>query len=187
MEPREFLRIMGTAEKLKCNTRHSWTSNGRRESVADHSWRLSFMAMLVADEFPEADINRVIKMCILHDLGEAITGDIPSFEKTKSDTEKEDALRKEWVASFPEPFRAECAALFEEMDQQVSTEAKIYKALDKLEAVIQHNEADIATWIPLEYDLQLSYGTEQVAFSDYFIKLKEEINRCTRQKIMQSE
>lgn len=89
--------------------------------------------------------------------------------------------------SFPEPFRAECAALFEEMDQQVSTEAKIYKALDKLEAVIQHNEADIATWIPLEYDLQLSYGTEQVAFSDYFIKLKEEINRCTRQKIMQSE
>ncbi|MCF2642099.1 HD domain-containing protein [Roseburia hominis] len=73
------------------------------------------------------------------------------------------------------------------MDQQVSTEAKIYKALDKLEAVIQHNEADIATWIPLEYDLQLSYGTEQVAFSDYFIKLKEEINRCTRQKIMQSE
>ena len=53
MEPREFLRIMGTAEKLKCNTRHSWTSNGRRESVADHSWRLSFMAMLVADEFPE--------------------------------------------------------------------------------------------------------------------------------------
>ena len=89
--------------------------------------------------------------------------------------------------SFPEPFRAECAALFEEMDQQVSTEAKIDKALDKLEAVIQHNEADIATWIPLEYDLQLSYGTEQVAFSDYFIKLKEEINRCTRQKIMQSE
>lgn len=69
----------------------------------------------------------------------------------------------------------------------MSTEARIYKALDKLEAVIQHNEADIATWIPLEYDLQLSYGTEQVAFSDYFIKLKEEINRCTRQKIMQSE
>ena len=43
----EFLSILSVAEKLKCNTRHSDTSSGRRESVAEHSWRLALMAMLL--------------------------------------------------------------------------------------------------------------------------------------------
>ena len=85
MEIREFLDFLAVAEKLKCNTRHSWTSSGRHESVAEHSWRLALMAYLLKDEFPEVDISRVIVMGLLHDLGEAVTGDIPAFEKTKKD------------------------------------------------------------------------------------------------------
>ena len=80
MDPRRLIEIMSVAEKLKNNTRHSWTSSNRQESVAEHSWRLSLMAYFVKDEFPEADISKVILMCIFHDLGEAITGDIPSFK-----------------------------------------------------------------------------------------------------------
>ena len=79
MEPRELINFMAIAERLKCNTRHSWTSTYRHESVAEHSWRLTLLAYFVQDEFPEADMNKVIQMCILHDLGEAITGDIPAF------------------------------------------------------------------------------------------------------------
>ena len=186
MRPDELLDILSVAEKLKCNTRHSDTSSGRRESVAEHSWRLALMAMLVGPEFPEADRDKVIRMCLIHDLGEAFTGDIPTFDKTAADTEKEDAILGQWVRTLPEPARGEFAALLEEMNAQQTLEAKLYKALDRLEAVIQHNEADISTWLPLEYDLQLTYGEENVQFSPYLRELKAEINRRTRQKIQDS-
>ena len=81
MKPNELLQILRVAEKLKCNTRHSYTSTGRHESVAEHSWRIALMAMLLTPEFPEADMNKVIRMCLIHDLGEAFTGDIPTFLK----------------------------------------------------------------------------------------------------------
>ena len=186
MRPDELLDILSVAEKLKCNTRHSDTSSGRRESVAEHSWRLALMAMLVGPEFPEADRDKVIRMCLIHDLGEALTGDIPTFDKTAADTEKEDAILDQWVRTLPEPARGEFTALLEEMNAQQTLEAKLYKALDRLEAVIQHNEADISTWLPLEYDLQLTYGEENVQFSPYLRELKAEINNRTRQKIQDS-
>ena len=71
MKPSELLSILSVAEKLKCNTRHCYTSSGRHESVAEHSWRIALMAMLIAPEFPEADMDKVIRMCLIHDLGEA--------------------------------------------------------------------------------------------------------------------
>ncbi len=183
MQPTELLRIMSVAEKLKCNTRHCYTSSGRHESVAEHSWRLGLFAMLVANEFPEADMDKVIRMCLIHDLGEAFTGDIPSFEKTKNDEKKEENVLDEWIASFPEPERSQWQALYEEMNALETTEAKIYKALDKMEAIIQHDESDISTWIPLEYELQFEYGKENVQFSPYLRKLREEIDHITSEKI----
>lgn len=183
MQPTELLRIMSVAEKLKCNTRHCYTSSGRHESVAEHSWRLGLFAMLVANEFPEADMDKVIRMCLIHDLGEAFTGDIPSFEKTKNDEKKEENVLDEWIASFPEPERSQWQALYEDMNALETTEAKIYKALDKMEAIIQHDESDISTWIPLEYELQFEYGKENVQFSPYLRKLREEIDHITSEKI----
>ena len=187
MQPSELLRIMSVAEKLKCNTRHCYTSSGRHESVAEHSWRLGLFAMLVANEFPEANMDKVIRMCLIHDLGEAFTGDIPSFEKTQSDEAKEENVLDEWVASFPEPDRSQWQALYEEMNALETTEAKIYKALDKMEALIQHDESDISTWIPLEYELQFEYGKENLQFSPYLSKLREEIDHMTSEKIEKSK
>ena len=51
------------------------------------------------------------------------------------------------------------------MKALATPEARLYKAVDKLEAVIQHNEADIATWLPLEYDLNIAYGADEVAWN----------------------
>lgn len=183
MEPVQFLEILHLAENLKNNTRHSWTSTGRHESVAEHSWRLCLMALLVRNEFPEADMDKVLRMCVLHDMGEAFTGDIAAFRKTASDEAYESAVLRQWTDSLPAPYGAEFAALYEEMEALQTTEAKIYKALDKLEAVIQHNEADLSTWLPLEYDLQLTYGAEQVRFSEYFTRLKKAVDADTRAKI----
>ena len=183
MKPAELLNILSVAEKLKCHTRHCSTSSGRPESVAEHSWRTALMAMLTANAFPEADIDKVIRMCLIHDLGEAFTGDIPSFDKTEADSKTEELALRQWVQTFPSPEREEWLALYEEMEAQQTQEARIYKALDKLEAVIQHDESDVSTWLPLEYDLQLEYGRENVQFSPYLQQLKMEIDDVTRKKI----
>ena len=187
MKPDELLKILAVAEKLKCNTRHCYTSSGRHESVAEHSWRIALMAMLIGPEFPDADMDKVIRMCLIHDLGEAFTGDIPTFWKTDTDTETEDALFAQWVQTLPEAAKQEFSALLAEMNALETLEARIYKALDKMEAVIQHNESDISTWLPLEYDLQLRYGEENVKFSPWFRELKAEIDAWTRQKIEESK
>ena len=175
MEPRELINFMSIAEKLKCNTRHSWTSTNRHESVAEHSWRLSLMAYFIQVEFPEADINKVILMCIFHDLGEAITGDIPAFNKTKKDEEIEDKEITQLINTLPEGYREKLSHLFKEMNELQTLEARIYKALDKMETLVQHNEADISTWLPLEYKLNLEYGEEAVSFSSYMKELRNEI------------
>lgn len=184
MEARKLLDALHVAERLKDATRHCYTSGGRHESVAEHSWRMTLMAYFVSDEFPELDMNKVIKMCLIHDLGEAFTGDIPTFWKNGSDEQKEETLLFDWTASLPEPFAGEMTALYREMAARETPEAKLYKALDNLEAVIQHNESDISTWIPLEYSLNMTYGDDKVAFSEYLTGLREEIRRDTREKIL---
>ena len=183
MKQEKLIAQLHIAEQLKNNTRHSWTSTGRRESVAEHSFRLAFMAYFVTDEFPDADMNKVIKMCIFHDMGEAFTGDIPAFEKSKDDEIKEDDHITSWIDSLPDYYRKELNLLFEEMRKQETLEAKIYKALDKMECLVQHNEADISTWLKLEYDLNLVYGKEQTAFSEYMERLRSIINEESRNKM----
>lgn len=184
MEARKLLDALHVAERLKDATRHCYTSGGRHESVAEHSWRMTLMAYFVSDEFPELDMNKVIKMCLIHDLGEAFTGDIPTFWKSSTDEQKEKTLLFDWTASLPEPFAGEMTALYREMAARETPEAKLYKALDNLEAVIQHNESDISTWLPLEYSLNMTYGDDKVAFSGYLTELREEIRRDTREKIL---
>lgn len=184
MEARKLLDALHVAERLKDATRHCYTSGGRHESVAEHSWRMTLMAYFVSDEFPKLDMNKVIKMCLIHDLGEAFTGDIPTFWKSGSDEQKEETLLFDWTASLPEPFAGEVTALYREMAARETPEAKLYKALDNLEAVIQHNESDISTWLPLEYSLNMTYGDDKVAFSGYLTELREEIRRDTREKIL---
>ena len=183
MNPREFLEILHVAEQLKDTPRHCTTSKRRRESVAEHSWRISLMAFLLKHEFSDADMDKVVEMCLIHDLGECFTGDIPTFLKTDQDRETEDTLLARWVASLPEEISQELAALYREMDAQETKEAKIYKALDKLEAVIQHNESPIDTWADHEYELNKTYAFDTVAFSTWLSDLRKEILNDTLAKM----
>ena len=187
MNPTDLLAVLHTAERLKDTTRHCYTSQGRHESVAEHSWRVTLMAYLMRDEFPAQAMDKVMRMCLIHDLGECFTGDIPSFLKTDADTAKEDALLIQWVETLPQPYRTEMAALYAEMDALETPEAKLYKALDKLEAVIAHNESPISSWLPREYDLNLTYADENVAFSPYLTALRAAIRRETEAKIEKGE
>ena len=183
MDAKKLMSAMHVAEKLKDTTRHCYTSGGRHESVAEHSWRISLMAYWIADEFPEADMNKLIKMCIIHDLGECFTGDIPTFMKTKEHEHTEENLLNEWVESLPKATQVEMKTLFKKMEERKSIESKIYKAIDSLEALIQHNFSDISTWSENEFSLNLTYADDRVVFSKYLSDLRNAIREDTINKI----
>ncbi len=183
MKPRELISFLGDIEKLKCNTRHSWTSSGRQESVAEHSWRLAVMAMLCQDEYPSLDMERVVKMCLLHDLGEAVMGDIPAFWKTEQDKEAEGQAVRALFGRLPETIRREWQEIYEELTAQNTEEAKLFKALDNLEAVLSHNEADLATWLPLEHTENLVYGQENCDWSPWTKEMREELRKDSLLKL----
>jgi hypothetical protein len=99
MRPEELegiLAFLGAAERLKTATRSGWTSAGQPESVAEHSWRLCLMAMLLYGRAPDVDLTRLLKMCLIHDLGEALSGDVPapaqSADLNKAERERSDLI-----------------------------------------------------------------------------------------------
>jgi putative hydrolases of HD superfamily len=150
-----FLRI---AERLKSTPRSGWTTAGERESVAAHTWRLSLMAAVLSDRFPEIDLARLLKICLIHDLGEALQGDVPAPEQAalggKAAREREDLQTV--LAPLPERLRVELTALWDEYEAAVTPEAQLAKGLDKLETILQHtqglNPADF------DYRFNLTYG-----------------------------
>ena len=183
MNCREYLEILHIAERLKDTPRHCTTSKGRTESVAEHSWRISLMAMLLRHEFPEVNIDKVVDMCLIHDLGECFTGDIPTFIKTDSDRAVEDDLLAEWVKSLPKELSEDISYLYKEMEEQRTPEAKLYKSLDKLEALIQHNESPLDTWSENEFELNKTYAFDTVSYSEWLTGLRDEILKDTLEKI----
>ena len=182
-DARKLLETLAVAERLKDTTRHCYTAKGRHESVAEHSWMMTLMAFFMRDEFPDVDMDKVTRMCIIHDLGECFTGDIPTFEKSRENEQTEDALLEKWVKSLPAGYAEEMLALYAEMNARQTPEAKVYKAIDGLEALIQHNISDLSTWIPKEYELNLTYADDKVAFSEYLTALREEIRKDTIEKL----
>ena len=146
-----IIRLLGLSSKLKNTMRHDYTSTGRNESVADHSWRLALLVFIIAPYLESSiDTTKAIKMALIHDIVEAVTGDIPYFRATgckhKNELKAMDALRQ---TLGDEAFKM-IYHLWIEYEQQETNEAKIVKALDKIEAQIQQNEAGFATWLPVE-------------------------------------
>jgi putative hydrolases of HD superfamily len=153
-----LLTFLRAAERLKVVTRSAWTSEGQRESVAEHTWRLCLMAMLLYGDTPGIDLARLLKICLVHDLGEAIGGDVPAPAQTpescKADRERIDLL--ELTDSLPPTLRRQLAELYDEYEAAATPEAKVAKGLDKLETILQHtqgkNPADF------DYGFNLAYG-----------------------------
>ncbi len=151
----EFLR---DAERLKDTVRNAFTSAGRTESVADHTWRLCLLAVTFADALPELDLLKLLKICVLHDLGEAIGGDIPAPEQDegnpKSASERADFAQL--IAPLPEHLREEFLTLWDEYENAASPEARVAKALDKIETIMQHNQG--RNPCDFDYAFNLDYG-----------------------------
>ena len=151
-----LLSFFHTAEKLKMELRHSWLSDGRQESVAEHTWRLTLIAMTLEPYLTEPiNMEKLLKMLVIHDLAEVAIGNIPAFEVSERKANKQSAeatAMKKLCEQLGEHGEA-WYALWHEGEQKETYEAKVANAIDKLEAQLQHNEAALNTWLPVEYEM----------------------------------
>jgi 5'-deoxynucleotidase YfbR-like HD superfamily hydrolase len=185
----DFLRA---AEQLKTVTRSGYTSTGERESVAEHTWRLSLMALLLAPEFPEVDFARLVKICLVHDLGEAIGGDVPAPEQARrraggASSGKAADERRDLVTllqPLPPLLREEITALWDEYEAAASPEAKLAKALDKLETILQHTQGRNPP--DFDYRFNLGYGREHTAGPPLIAAIRAVLDRATEDRARES-
>ena len=153
----QILAVLRLAERLKSELRHSWLSSGRRESVAEHTWQMALMAVLMHRHLEHpVDLERTLAMITVHDLVEAIAGDVPFFEtgeRKAMKRQRELAAIEEIRTSLPADTGELVAGLWHEFEDRTTPEAKFAVAIDNLEVQIQHNQADLSTWLPLEHEL----------------------------------
>lgn len=157
---KQYIAFIREAERLKSVLRTAWTSTGRHESTAEHSWRLALLAAVLTEEKPELDRQRVLLMCLIHDLGEAFEGDISAVAQSdpaaKAATEL--AAIDRLTPLLPEVAGARIRAVWEEYEACSTPEARWVKALDKAETILQHtqgtNPADF------DYEFNLGYGAD---------------------------
>lgn len=180
-----ILDFFRATERLKVTRRSGYTSTGEQESVAEHSWRLCLMALVLRDEFPSIDLAKLLAMCVVHDLGEAIGGDVPAPEQarrlavdplaTKSMAERRDLLTL--LAPLPEAVAARIVELWDEYEAAASLEARVAKALDKLETILQHTQGENPR--DFDYAFNLGYGRSFTAGHPSIVRLRELIDRET--------
>ena len=176
------LAFLREAERLKTVKRSGWTSIGETESVAEHTWRLCLMAMVLYGRSDGIDLARLLRMCLIHDLGEAIGGDVPApaqlSSRPKAEQERADLLSL--VAPLPDGVRQEIVELWDEYEAATSPEARIAKGLDKLETILQHtqgrNPADF------DYAFNLDYGQRYTAADPVLAALRARLDEATARR-----
>ncbi|EGO9003086.1 HD domain-containing protein [Enterococcus faecalis] len=159
----EFEKIISfieAIEKLKKIDRTAFTSEGIIETTAEHTWRLLVLVDLYSSYFSHLNKMRIIEIALIHDLSEAITGDI-SAKKVYNKKEKEFRELEAFIELtdiLPSKFSDKYQSLFMEYQEGISEEAKFVKALDKVETIIQHYQGKNPK--DFDYTFNLSYGKE---------------------------
>jgi putative hydrolase of HD superfamily len=173
------LTFLRAAERLKTVTRSGWTSEGEQESVAEHTWRLCLMAMLLYGHTPGIDLARLLKICLIHDLGEAIGGDVPApaqvADKSKAGQERRDLLQL--TAPLPADLRQEIVELWDDYEAAGSPEAKVAKGLDKLETILQHNQGRNPAGF--DYGFNLDYGSRYTSADAIMSAVRKRLDQET--------
>lgn len=182
-EIKGVLAFLREAERLKSVIRSGYTSTGRPESTAEHTWRLCLMATLLADGLGDIDVARLLKICIVHDLGEALHGDVPAVAQVEGDDRA--ARERADIETLTQPLddkrRAEILALWHDYETGASPEGRLAKGLDKLETILQHtqglNPADF------DYAFNLDYGTKHTAVHPLIGAIRAELDNDTRARM----
>jgi putative hydrolase of HD superfamily len=149
------LHFFRAAGALKDTLRSGHTPAGRPESTAEHTWRLCLMALVLEDELG-VDIGRLLRLLVVHDLAEAVHGDVPAPQQTGDKTADERADLLGLLDGLPEAAATRLLALWDEYNAVATPEAQAAKGLDRLETVLTHTEG--ANPPGFDHGFNLGYG-----------------------------
>lgn len=177
-----FIRFIQETEQLKSTLRTAWSASGRQESTAEHTWRLALFASLFKAEYPGLDWQKILVMCLIHDLGELYEGDISAAALPDEDAKyREERRAVEKVFSFlPEDIASHYLAVWQEYNDNATPEAHLVKALDKAETIIQHNQGKNPDHF--DYRFNLEYGKALFDDDDTLSRLRKRIDADTALK-----
>jgi len=143
LESFSLVEFFQTVLKLKTIHRQGWKDKlGLKdpESVADHCYSMTVMAMVLSD-LKKLDTEKIIKMSLLHDLAEAVIGDMVPGQKLKSQKEKlENNAMKKILKNLAMPQKKEYWQVWQEYQKNTTREARLLHQIDKLEMAFQANE-----------------------------------------------
>lgn len=178
-----ILAFIQAVEPLKDTLRTGVTARGRRESTAEHSWRLCLLAMLFSKDLPRVDVLQLLKLCLIHDLGEVISGDVPAplqgADPGRAERERGDFLAL--CALLPDDLRQELLALFDEYAAGVTAEAKAAKGFDKLETMLQHLVGRNAP--DFDYRFNLTYGRTYTDHHPLLAAIRKLVDNQTAERL----
>ena len=175
--------FLAGASALKDTLRSGFTPAGRPESTAEHSWRLGLLALVLAGDMEGIDLGRLLSLILVHDLGEAIGGDVPAIHQRPGD-DREVRERADLVslcAPLPGDVRARIVALWDEYAAAATPEAVMAKGLGKCETMLTHAEGAN----PPEFDhaWNLGYGTAATARTPLLSALRAVVDARTRARM----
>ncbi len=189
---KEILGFITKAEKLKCEMRHSWLSDNRQESVAEHTWRMALMAILLKDKLKsKVQLEKVLKMVIIHDIVEIEAGDVAATTIIKDPSLKQSKHEKEIKAienvkqELGQGLGDEFYDLWYEFEEKKTLESKFANALDKLEVQIQHNHAPMDTWEEIEFSMVYMMG-KHVSFDENLAEFKDLVVNQAEEKMVKN-
>ena len=178
-----IIAFLQAAERLKDTLRSGCTAQGRAESTAEHSWRLCLMIVAFECDLAGYDVARLLKLAIVHDLGEAIHGDTPATEQ-HLDPDRLERERRDMTAlcaQLPADVRAEMLDLWDDYAQARSPEACLVKGFDKLETMLQHLAGRNAP--DFDYVFNLTYGVAQTCHHPLLRDIRAIVDGRTRERI----
>ena len=176
-----YLEFLQRAEQLKSTVRTAYTASGRRESTAEHSWRLALMALVFENEFEGLDHHRILKLCLVHDLGEAVGGDIAAVDQKAPKAAEERRDLVDLCSSLPPEVRAGIIALWDEYENAQTPEALVVKGLDKLETLIQHNQGQNPD-NAIDFRFNLDYGRRYTAAHPLLERIRRLVDEATARR-----
>lgn len=180
-EARARIAFLEAAEALKDVHRSGFTGRGRPEDTAAHSWRLCLWLVVFADAMPGIDLAHALRMAVIHDLGEAISGDIPATRQTGSKTAEERADFKTLIAGLPTARQHEMLALWDEYEAGETDEAILVKGFDKLETILQHTQG--ARPEAIDFPFNLTYARARTDAHPLLRELRAMLDEKTREHV----
>lgn len=180
-----LMELLHAAERLKNELRHVYKSSGLQETVAEHSWRLCLMTLVLSETIGEIDSDKCIRMALIHDLPEIFAGDAYRLDlkKQAGRHDKEKASLEKLVKLMAKGTAKKITSLWFEFEEGITKEARLVRLIDRLEVLIQYNESDISKWDDLEKQIQYGLAEKHAERYGYLREFALEIDKETKKKL----